>query len=239
MRQMTSMRRLGSKSRLLGVALAAALLPAACANPFDTDVENPNAVVEEALGDAAGATTLVNGLGGSVTRALTGIYGPYHTATDELTWVGSREFWKWLDDGDISDPVNEYTDGAFPFVAEARWLADFTIARVAGFDADGVLRNRKDLARANIYGAVIYTTIGDMFEDFVVASDRTVAAAPVGPANMGAMYDSAITMASRALTIAQATADAELQRQALGLRARARHAKAARAITKAGAGANS
>ncbi|MEY3547842.1 MAG: hypothetical protein RLZZ552_209, partial [Verrucomicrobiota bacterium] len=34
MRQMTSMRRLGSKSRLLGVALAAALLPAACANPF-------------------------------------------------------------------------------------------------------------------------------------------------------------------------------------------------------------
>lgn len=237
MRQMTSMRRLGSKSRLLGVALAAALLPAACANPFDTDVENPNAVVEEALGDAAGATTLVNGLGGSVTRALTGIYGPYHTATDELTWVGSREFWKLLDDGDISDPVNEYTDGAFPFVTEARWLADFTIARVASFDADGTLRNRKDLARANIYGAVIYTTIGDMFEDFVVASDRTIAAAPVGPANMGAMYDSAITMASRALTIAQATADAELQRQALGLRARARHAKAARAITKAGAGA--
>jgi len=90
MRQMTSMRRLGSKSRLLGVALAAALLPAACANPFDTSVENPNAVVEEALGDPAGATTLVNGLGGSVTRALTGIYGPYHTATDELTWVGSR-----------------------------------------------------------------------------------------------------------------------------------------------------
>ncbi|MFM8910665.1 MAG: hypothetical protein ACKOH8_08885, partial [Gemmatimonadota bacterium] len=128
------MRRLGSMSRLLGVALAAALLPAACANPFDTAVENPNAVVEDALNDPAGATTLVNGLGGSVTRALTGIYGPYHAATDELTWVGSREFWKLLDDGDISDPVNEYTDGAFPFVTEARWLADFTIARVGSFD---------------------------------------------------------------------------------------------------------
>ena len=236
MRHLASMRRLGSLSRLVGAALSGALLVGACANPFDTDVDNPNAVVEEALGDAAGATTLVNGLGASVTRALTGIYGPYHTATDELTWVGSREFWKNLDDGDVSDPINEYTDGAFPFVNEARWLADFTVKRVGEFATAGTLRNPKDRVRAHIYGAVIYITIGDMFEDFVLGSDRTEAAAAVGPANMGVTYDSAVALLDRALPIAVSTADAELQRQVLGLRARAKHAKAIRAKAKATSG---
>ncbi|MFM8909865.1 MAG: RagB/SusD family nutrient uptake outer membrane protein, partial [Gemmatimonadota bacterium] len=230
------MRRLGSLSRLVGAALSGALLVGACANPFDTDVDNPNAVVGEALGDAAGATSLVNGLGASVTRALTGIYGPYHTATDELTWVGSREFWKNLDDGDVSDPINEYTDGAFPFVSEARWLADFTVRRVGEFATAGTLRNPKDRVRAHIYAAVIYITIGDMFEDFVLGSDRTVAADPVGPANMGVTYDSAVAMLDRALPIAVSTADAELQRQVLGLRARAKHGKAIRAKAKATSG---
>ena len=236
MRHTASMRRLGSMSRLVGAALSGALLVGACANPFDTDVDNPNAVIEEALGDPAGAKTLVNGLGASVTRALTGIYGPYHTATDELTWVGSREFWKNLDDGDISDPINEYTDGAFPFVAEARWLADFTVRRVGEFATAGTLRDRKDQVRAHIYAAVIYITIGDMFEDFVLGSDRTEAAEAVGPANMGVTYDSAVAMLDRALPVAVATADAELQRQVLGLRARAKHAKAARAKAKAASG---
>jgi len=236
MRHLASMRRLGSLSRLVGAALSGALLVGACANPFDTNVDNPNAVVEEALGDAAGATSLVNGLGASVTRALTGIYGPYHTATDELTWVGSREFWKNLDDGDVSDPINEYTDGAFPFVSEARWLADFTVRRIGEFATAGTLRNPKDRVRAHIYAAVIYITIGDMFEDFVLGSDRTVAADPVGPANMGVTYDSAVAMLDRALPIAVSTADAELQRQVLGLRARAKHAKAVRAKAKATSG---
>ncbi len=236
MRHLTSMRRLGSLSRLVGAALSGALLVGACANPFDTDVDNPNAVVEDALADAAGATTLVNGLGASVTRALTGIYGPYHTATDELTWVGSREFWKNLDDGDVSDPINEYTDGAFPFVTEARWLADFTVRRVGEFATAGTLRNPKDRVRAHIYGAVIYITIGDMFEDFVLGSDRTESAEAVGPANMGVTYDSAVALLDRALPIAVSTADAELQRQVLGLRARAKHAKAIRVKAKATSG---
>jgi hypothetical protein len=224
-----SMRRFGMTGRWAGTAAlaVAALLPASCANPFDTSVENPNAVVEAALNNPAGATTLVNGLGASVTRALTSIYGPYSVTTDELTWVGSREFWKALDDGDISDPVNEYTDGAFPFVTEARWLSDYTVAKVTQFDVDGTLRNRRDLARANIYGAVIYITIGDMFDDFILGSDRTVAAAPLGAANMQVAYDSAIVKLDRALVVANAVADVELQRQVLGLRARAKHARAA------------
>jgi hypothetical protein len=228
MRTNNSIGRPGSLSRLLGTAALAAMVitPIGCANPFDTDVENPNAVVETALNDPAGATTLVNGQGASVTRALTAIYAPYAVATDELTWVGSREFWKNLDDGDVSDPVNEYTDGAFPFVTEARWLSNFTTAKVTQFDTDGVLRNRRDLARTNIFGAIIYITIADMFDDFVIGSDRTIAAGPLGTANMPILYDSAIVMLDRALVVAQAVADLELQRQVLALRARAKHAKA-------------
>ena len=223
-------RRRSTIRHLGAVALAAmVMIPLGCANPFDTSVDNPNAVVETALADAAGATTLVNGQGASVTRALTAILAPYSVATDELTWVGSREFWKNLDDGDVSDPVNEYTDGAYPFVSEARWLSNFAIARVTSFDAAATLRNRRDLARTNIFGAIIYITIGDMFDDFVLASDRTLAGAAVGTANMPIFYDSAIVMLDRALPPAVAVADIELQRQILALRARAKFSKAERA----------
>lgn len=225
----TGMRRLGPmrRSLLTAGALLAVVTPLGCANPFDTDTKNPNAVAEAALDDPAGATTLTNGLGAAVTRALTAIYGPYSMATDELTWVGSREFWKTLDDGDISDPVNEYTDGAFPFVGEARWTANYTLPKLLAWDAAGLLRNRRDLVRAHIFASVIYITIADMFNDFVLNSDRTVATAAVGPANMRIFYDSAVVFLDRALPVAVALADIELQRQVLALRARARFSRAA------------
>src|SRR5215212_3936606 len=94
-------------------SLIAGVVIASSCSVFDTSISNPNAVSEEALGDPASAPPLVNGLAGSVTRALTGIYGPYSVGSDELQWVGSREHWGWLDAGDISYPINEYIDGAF------------------------------------------------------------------------------------------------------------------------------
>lgn len=205
--------------------LAALGLIGAC-SVFDTDVTNPNAVSEDALGDPASAPPLVNGLAASVTRSLTGVYGPYSVASDELTWVGSREHWGLLDAGDISGPLNEYIDTAYPFISEARWLSNYTIDRLEGFDKEGRLRNRADLARAYIYAAITYTTIGDMFDDFVIASDRTTAGMPVGEAGMRAMYDSAVAYLDRALPIAQALNNTELLAQTYGLRARAKHARA-------------
>ena len=55
-----------------------------------------------------------------------------------------------------------------------------------------------------MYAAVAYITIGDNYDDFVLASDRTKPAAPVGEANMVQMYDSAIVYLDRALVIAKA-----------------------------------
>jgi hypothetical protein len=232
---MTEMMHIGSPSLRRTVArlsVAAILAATMSCSIFDTDVTNPNAVSEEALGEASSAPPLVNGLAASVTRALTGIYGPYSVGSDELTWVGSREHWGWLDAGDVSYPINEYIDTAFPFVSEARWLSNYTIEKLEGFDKESKLRDRAGLVRSYIYGAVIYITIGDMFDDFVLASDRTAPAAPLGADNMGVMYDSAVAFMDRALPIAVALNNNVLRTQILGIRARAKHAKAVWAVLK-------
>src|SRR3954453_2633641 len=115
------------------VALVALVTVSAC-TLFDTDVKNPNAIEESALGDPASAPTLANGLNAAVTRMITSVYGPYSVASDELTWVGSRENWGLIDGGDVSDPTNEYNDAAYPLASEARWLSNYTIARLEGFN---------------------------------------------------------------------------------------------------------
>jgi hypothetical protein len=203
----------------------AALVATGC-SVFDTDIKNPNAVEEGALGDPSGAPILANGLNASLTRALTSVYGPYAVASDELTWVGSRENWGLLDAGEVSDPINEYTDAAYPLVSEARWLSNYTLDQLNTWDKAGTLRNRADLARSYVYAAIIYLTIADMYDDFVLASDRTKNAAPLGEAAMVTVYDSTIAYLDRALPIAQAVRNNDLQAQILGIRARAKFSKA-------------
>ena len=210
--------------RALSLAIIGAAM-AAC-SMFDTNVTNPNAIDESALGDAASAPTLANGLNAAVTRMITSVYGPYSVASDELTWVGSRENWGLLDGGDVSDPLNEYNDAAYPLASEARWLSNYTIDRLEGFSKDGSLRSPTDLARTYVYAAVTYITIGDNYDDFILASDRTKPAPPLGEANMLQVYDSAIVYLDRALPIAKSANSVDLQSQILGLRARAKFAKA-------------
>jgi hypothetical protein len=207
------------------VACVAVVMLSAC-TLFDTDISNPNAIEESALGDPASAPTQANGLNATVTRMITSLYGPYSVASDELTWVGSREYWGKLDAGDMSDPRNEYTDAAYVLASESRWLSNYTIARLEGFDQDGTLRNRIDLARTYVYAAVAYMTIADSYDDFILASDRVTPAAPVGEANMVSLYDSAIVYLDRAEPIAAAPLNAEVRNQILGLRARAKFSRA-------------
>src|SRR5689334_2113909 len=207
------------------LALGILTLAAAC-TLFDTNISNPNAIDEAALGDPASAPTLANGLNASVTRMITSAYGPYSVASDELTWVGSREYWGKLDAGDVSDPRNEYTDAAYALASEARWLSNYTINRLETFDAASKLTNRLDLARTYVYAAIAYITIADNYDDFIIASDRTVPAAPVGEANMQQVYDSAIVYLNRALPIATTLSNTELQSEILGLRARAKFSRA-------------
>ena len=190
---------------------------------FDTDVKNVNAVTEDALNVTA-ATPLVNGLGGTLHLAVNGLVGVSGAASDELQWAGSREYWNLLDGGDIGDPVNEYSNGTYPYISQARWQGDYTVTKLEEFGAN--LTTRADLARAYIFAGTAYLFIGENYEDFIIASSRTESAVSVGPANMRITFDSAIAYFGKANALATTLANAELQRQALGLRARARFSRA-------------
>jgi hypothetical protein len=202
-------------------AVSAATLLGACSNVLDVD--NPNNVVDDALNNPAATASIVNGAGSTVIRAMNSVLAPYGTVTDELTWSGSRDGFKQLDDGGVSDPFNEYVDAAFFFVAEARYTTDEAITRLLGFEKNSQLTNANELGRAYLYGSMAYTLIADMFDDFVIKSYRTEAAANEGESKMSGVYDIAIDYATKGL--AKATTPA-LRRDLTAMRARARHGKA-------------
>ena len=187
----------GVRSAML---VAAAVAATAC-NKF-LEVENPNNVGDESLNNAAAATSIVNGAGGMTARAMNSLLAPYGAVTDELSWSGSRDAFKQLDDGGVSDPANEYVDAASFNLSEARYLTEESIDRLLAFQKAGTLSNVNDLARAYLYAAVVFRVIPDMFDDYVVASYRTQNEAPVGEASMGTLYDKSIDYANKGLALA-------------------------------------
>src|SRR5216117_4468492 len=98
----------------------AALLLVAAATGCSSllDVKNPNNVNESDLNNPASAAAQANGVLASLTRAWGNILTPYSMATDELTWIGSRDAWRNLDEGQISEPTNEFVDAAYFYVGE-------------------------------------------------------------------------------------------------------------------------
>ena len=185
------------------------------------DVENPNSLVEDDLSNPASATAMANGLEFSVTRAFGALLSTYGTATDELTWVGSRDAWRNLDIGDIEDPLNEFSNGLFDFVGEARWLSEDFVVRLENFRSAGVLSDDEDLMRAYLYRAVIHTIIADMYDDFAF-SNRDVGGPAIGRDNMDSLYDLAIEAIDNALALGP-SGDLEIQLRAM--RARAQFSK--------------
>lgn len=211
------------KTRRVGVLTGALVLLAACSSILD--VKNPNDVSESALDQPSAAPALMNGVVGATSRMLSAVTVPYSVATDELDWIGSRDAWGDLETGVITNFANEFTDGAFPFVGEARYLGDDAIKRIEAFDQAGTLSDRTILANTYLYTAVTYTTIADLYDDFAFSS-KTVAKAPIGRANMGTLYDKAVQYLDKALVIATAEGDDGLRYQVTAYRARVKHAKA-------------
>ena len=189
-------------------------------------VDNPNQIAGSDTELPVAAEGLANGAMATVMQGYSNILTAYSTVTDELDWVGSRDAFQQLDFGNMDNPYNEFTDDEFRFIAQGRWMADYAVGIMEAHDANGDLADRTNLARAYVYSAVAYIIIADMFDDFVVESDRQTAAPPVGEANMGGLYDLAITKLTSAMAIATAEGDADLATAAQALRARAHHAKA-------------
>lgn len=203
-------------------AVAAAALLAGCSGLLD--VKNPNNVVEDALGNPGAATAIANGAGATVTRAYAAILSPYGAVTDELTYVGSRDAYGYADQGEVSDPFNEFSDASWNEMTEARWTSANAVARLKAFNQEGTLSTKDDLARALLYQSIIFTAIGEMFDDFVIDASKTVAGPPIGEGNMSIVFDSAITQATEGLAVVGVSTDN--RRRLLAMRARAKHSKA-------------
>jgi len=219
---LTARRVSGLGGALCSLCLAGGVL--ACSSLLD--VKNPNNVAASDLDNPTTAPAIANGALSSVAYGWGAILTEYATASDELTWIGSRDGFRELDIGNLTNPTNEFTDAAFPFVGRARWMADLAIARLSGFNAAGTLKNRDDLARSYLYAAIAYTMIGDMFNNFPIGSDQRTAAPPLGRANMDSTYKVAIAYATKGLAVAAATGNTSYQTALTAIRARAAFAKA-------------
>ena len=219
---MTTVSRLSRPVRMIA---AGSILAAAAACGSILEVKNPNNVEESALSNPQAAAAEASGVLAALVRTLSGTTVPYAVATDELDWIGSRDAWFDIETGGIANYLNEFIDAAFPNVGEVRYLGDVTITRLEAFNKDGTLVDKLILARAYLYTAIAYTTIADMYDDFAF-SDKRTPAAPIGRANMGTLYDKAITYLNKAQVIANAGSDNALKFNVLAYRARVSHAKA-------------
>ena len=218
----------GKKRRLpagLGLLMVGLVGLAGCDSLLD--VENPNQLVQEDLQTPASAGALANGALSTVARGAGEIVLLHAAAADELVFTGSRDAWIQLQEGDLRDPANEFSDAAWPFIAEGRWMADEATRLLNQFDQEGNLGNRNLLARTRLYSGIMRTLIADLWEDFVF-SNRQETQPPIGAGNMPQLYDQAIQELDAGLTVAQATGNAGLQAAILAQRARTKHAKAVR-----------
>jgi len=200
-------------------ALSLAVLLGACDL---LDVDNPNALVQEDIEKVQAAAAAVNGAQALTASGIGRIYAPFSTVGDEITWIGSRDAWNELDQGTPDNPGNEFADGAFPGIAQARWMTNFAVGLLEGHVSEnaGDAALQGHLARANLYAGVAYSAIAQMFDDFAF-SDRTEPGPLIGPANMVQVFDQAIAYFGAAMAGGGETAT-----RAQAARAQAYHQKA-------------
>ena len=186
------------------------------------DVKNPNDLVEDDIRQRAAANAVVNGTLTLVASSISQSWQPYLVASDEMYWIGSRDAWQSLDQGAVGDPYNEFIDGPFPAMGQARWMADEAIEILTEHrdanPSDTIIR--RDLARANLYAGIMYMVIGEIQEDFAF-SDKRESGAPVGPENMDQVLEDAVTRLTAAVDGFRAINETDMAMEAMAVRARA------------------
>lgn len=159
------------------------------------DVENPNNVVQSDLENPEAVNALVNGALALTSDALANVALSTAAMSDELLFTGSQNWAAELDRGIFDTPAGR-SDAITNSLAQARWTADEALRLASELGASDM-----DIMRANLYSGLVYMTIGDVMEDFAF-SDRTEVGAPVGPANMQSVYDTAIQRLEAAQALA-------------------------------------
>jgi hypothetical protein len=186
------------------------------------DVDNPNNLVEESIRLEAAANGVANGSLRLVSVAISDMWQPYLVASDEIYWIGSRDAWGELDQGFVSNPYNEFTDGAFPSLGRGVWMAREAVEILQGHVAEnpGEDAFARDLARSQLFYGMILMVTGEIQEDMTF-SDKMEDGPPLGPANMYTVLDDAITELGNAITGFQALGEDDLEVNARAVRARA------------------
>ena len=215
------------KNRYLKACLATPLLAVFALGCGDLlDVNNPNDLVEEDVRQEAAASAVVNGTLTLVASSVSQSWQPYLVASDEMRWIGSRDAWLSLDLGFVDDPLNEFIDGPFPAMGQARWMSDEAVEILQEHHGNNPSTSIKtDLARAYMYSGIIYMVIGEIQEDFAF-SDKTESGPPIGPGNMSSVLDGAIDRFSSAISGFSEVGDMDMATRARALRARARQSRA-------------
>lgn len=208
--------------RAAGLLLVVAVAFSACRDPLD--VPDPNSIQSDDLNSPAAVPSLVNGALKNMNQMVGSVTAIYATASDEIRWIGSRDAWGSLSAGFVDDPENEFSDAVFPEVTDARFMADRAISQ--GEELQSELSDQSDLARAYLYGAVVYTTIADVYDDFVIPEAPGEAAPAIGSGNMVQLYDQAIDWLDSAESLARNLEEGDLVTRAIAYRARVRHARA-------------
>jgi starch-binding outer membrane protein, SusD/RagB family len=197
------------------------------------NVDNPNNVAASDLENPAAAPAIANGALYTVQAGTFYMMPTYSTASDELTWIGSRDAWQELDFGYVTSISNEFVDNAYGPFNQGRWMADEAIKQLEAFQDDGTLNDPNDLADAYLYGAYIYMIIPGMFDDFTFSESGTDGSPPVGEANMVTLYDTSADYAGKG--IALVASGSERERNLLAMRAVAGHQKAIWGLINPGA----
>lgn len=212
------MNNIKNRKSFLG-ALCGSLLLVGCGL---LDVDNPNALVQADFEKITAAAAAVNGSQATVARGVGSIYASFSTVGDEITWIGSRDAWNELDQGKPDNTGNEFVDGSFPSIAQARWMSNSVVTLMEGHLAEqpGDPSLTADLARANLYAGVAYSTIAQLFDDFAF-SDRTEPGPLLGPDGMRGVFDEAISYFTAAMANGGMTAT-----RAQAARAQAYHQRA-------------
>ena len=205
---------MNKKSKLFGLILTFAVI--GC----DLEVNNPNSLLEDDLQDPSAASAVANGAWNAALRGVSYMMMPYTVAGDESVWIGSRDAWRQIDKGGMTNEYNEFVDQAWPYISEARWMADEAVTRLGEFNTAGTLPDVQDLVLAHLTAAMVRIYIADFFDDFVF-SNKTVSGTPIGAANMHELYDQAMSL----LTTAESIADASNKVKVLALKARVAHAE--------------
>ena len=203
------------------------------------DVDNPNNLVEEAVQQEAAANGVVNGALWHISEALGSIWEGPAVVSNELYWIGSRDAWGALDQGFISDNLNEFTDAAFPNLGQAVWMAQNAV-EILEFHTNEAAAPEDfavDRGRAYMLRGLVLMVVAEQQQDMTFSYKQTDGP-PVSSGNaslgrgtdyvatiplpsMDAVMDQAILDLEEAVSVFQAEGETDLQLDATALLMRA------------------